>query len=301
MTLREEVMAALMRAEKELPIRNLSSRQCFGEHPSVFYGTGIDFYQFSEYDQERHTLNQIDWHRAAQPGETTKYVREARETKDLRVQILADLSSSGDFGTKPSKRKLLLECAGMLGLTAVNVQDRVGLVGFTDEVVLEESPRGGSDQVYCLVSRLCDFFERVSARERRGTNFEKAFKYVREQCMGTTLVVVLSDFIGMEHLAESPLLKQRNPRHEFIFLILYDPEEFTAKSRLGSVWMEDMETGKKVLVPMRKLSALRKHIEEQQKQFRKALQKIGIDSAVLIYGEHVSELAKFFAERKERS
>ncbi|HUZ93155.1 MAG TPA: DUF58 domain-containing protein, partial [Candidatus Paceibacterota bacterium] len=194
MTLYEETIASLAKIKGGIPVKNLSSRERVGEHKSVFRDQGMDFHQLREYDPDRDPVNRIAWNLSAQPGDDL-WVREAIETKDTPTVLLADLSSSIDFGMNGelSKRKLLLECTGILALSAAHVQDRVGLVGFTDKIVIDEPAKTGADHAYYLISRLCAFLEQVPARERRGTDLLAAFAHVRERYAGSILAIVLSD------------------------------------------------------------------------------------------------------------
>ncbi len=306
MSLYEETVAAIGNFKGGIPVKSLSKRQIFGEHDSPKIGQGVDFYQIRGYDPERgDNVGSIVWSHSAKPG-GVPMVRDYVRTKDFPVMLLADLSSSIDFGEKISrkrellpKRKLLLECAGILGLTASRVQDRVGLIGFTDEAVVQEPAKGGSENIYHLILRLCEFLENVPARERRRTDLFGALETLGREAAGTALVIVLSDFIGLENVDEQLLLRRIDPRKEYIFLILHDPKEFQAQSRFGYVLMENRETGEKISVPARKLPAILREIEAGQSIFRDKLGKIGIDSAVLTYGEHFKQLSRFFIQRKE--
>ncbi len=301
MSLYEEVVKELRRIQGGISVSSLSSRLRFGDHRSMFKEQGHDFYQLREYDPERDSVERIVWDQAAQAGDEL-YVREAIEPKDFPVYLLVDLSSSIDFSEDKGifpKRKLLLECAGSLGLTAAHIQDRVGLIGFTDRIILDEPPRSGNNQVYYLLSRLCDFFENAPKNKSRQTDFWTVLDLIRKRSRGPTLILILSDFIGWEKIADSPFIARRNAHHEFVFLILHDPNEFSIKNRLGYVRIKNMETGDIEVVSVRKLRAMHAEALKAREAFRAKLKKTGVDSIVLTYGNHFEQLAKFFAERRE--
>ncbi|MDP2598901.1 MAG: DUF58 domain-containing protein, partial [Candidatus Liptonbacteria bacterium] len=180
MTLYEETTLAIQKIQGGVPIAGLSSRLHFGEHRSKFKGEGCDLYQIREYDPDIDSIDRVIWHRAAEPGGEL-CVRESIQTKDVPLILLTDLSSSTDFGAETlPKRKLLLECVGILGLTAAHDQDLVGLLGFTDTIVLDEVPKGGANYVYHLLSELCGFLENVPEHERSKTDFIKSLAAVEQ-------------------------------------------------------------------------------------------------------------------------
>ncbi|MEK9180451.1 MAG: DUF58 domain-containing protein [Patescibacteria group bacterium] len=293
----DEVVAAMRRIERGFPIKTLSRNRQLGENQSLAQGRGIDFYQYREYDPGTDSVEQIAWGVQAGFGDEV-YVREARPTREFPLLILADTSSSLRFGPElfPPKLRLLLEVAGTLGLTAAYQRDRVGLLAFADKVLIEERPRGGESNVYYLILQLCKFFEKFADAEKpRKTDLWQAVDYVRRNFPEPCLVAVLSDFVGCEAIADSPLL--RSP-HEFIFFILEDEEEFSSLPQSGILHMSDMETGKRTDISLGKLRKLEAHLKEKQDDFRKRLQKNGVDSLVLNYGGHFEALAKFSEERR---
>ena len=90
-------------------------------------------------------------------------------------------------------------------------------------------------------------------------------------------------------------------RHDMMFFILDDPEEFRVRSPLGYIRISDMETGKQTVISARKAGAIRRKIEENRTTLQYALKhRCGIDSVVLTPDNHTEELPKFLISRTAR-
>src|SRR3989344_3284678 len=134
-----------------------SSRILSGEHRSLFLGRGLDFYRKVEYNPLEHSIDQISWHDTADPDKV--YVREAILLKQEILLLVLDFSSSMDFGVKAQRKlKLMLEASGTVGLTAAHDHDKVGLVGFTDRIVMEKPVKAGYKRIYHLIREVYSFF-----------------------------------------------------------------------------------------------------------------------------------------------
>lgn len=300
----EEVFSNIYRATDTLPIE-LSSRSVrFGEHKSQFKGDGHDFDRVVEYDPQVHSIAQIDWRSMTRDK---IYVRESRITKDFSVLVMVDLSTSMTFGVKDRqyKERMLLEVLGDIGLACFHAQDPMGLIGFAEDVIFNESPKVGEDNVFYLMEQLYDFFAGLSSDgkgklNRRKTDFYNAFDFLMRTYVNTNcLVIVVSDFIGLQNLPNSKVLEDILSHHEVVFIFLDDPAEFESKNMVGYLKMRDMETGKQTVVARRKIQDLSADIRRRRRATRNKLREIGIDSIVLEYGKHFQRLHRFFLTRQE--
>ncbi len=298
----EDIFSSIYRVADTLPIESLAKSTRFGEHKSQFKGDGHDFDRMTEYDPQSHVISQIDW-RAMTRDKV--YVRESRVTKDFSVLVLADLSTSMTFGVESQdKERMLLEVFGSLGLACFHSQDPMGLIGFAEDIIFDEQPKVGEDQIYYLTSQLYDFFEGLDSDgrgklNRKKTDFYKAFDFIRrtyanKQCF----VVVISDFVGLAELTSLEFLNDVTSHHEVVFVFLDDPHEFDFGG-LGYVHQEDIETGRMRVVSRLKNRQMELEIRGRRKQFRQSLQEVGIDSIVLEYGKHLERLYRFFVGRYE--
>lgn len=310
-----DVFSSIHKTTNALPIGNPAHRIRFGEHPSRFMGQGPDFYQIVEYDHEKHTVNQIQWHLTDANG--TVFVREAKVTKDFEVIILGDLSTSMMFRTDYStKLRLLFETLGNIGLTCFHAQDSMGFIGFADDIIFDEHPKIGEGPVYHLLEELYKFFKGIEKDGkgpilRKGTSYQRVFehlaaKYLNKHCF----IVVLSDFIGAEELFNSQVLQDVASQHEIVFLFLDDPNEFKLTSwlsrrlkiRFGYLRLSNIETGEKATISLRKYLKMGKKVREKRKEARNRLRDARIDSMVLEYtkdGKHFERLYRFWLQRQD--
>jgi len=299
----DEVFSSIYRAANTLPIDTFAKSIRFGEHKSRLRGEGHDFDRIVEYDPQAHSVSQIDWRSKDFKGQV--YVRESRVTKDFPVIVMADLSSSMLFGIDQQyKERMLLEVVGDIGLAAFHSQDPLGLIGFAENIIFDEEPKVGESHVYYLLSELYEFFQGISSDgkgklNKLRTNFYEAFsfflrKHTNKQCF----LIVISDFITADDIVGSEILKDIAAQHEVVFIFLDDPTEFSDRG-LGHVQLEDMETGKQIVIPRRKLKVIRDRSKFQRKETRRQLNNLGIDSIVLEYGKHFQRLHRFFISRYE--
>ena len=204
------------------------------------------------------------------------------------------------FGIDYSKKeRLLLEAAGVIGLSAAHAGDRVGLIGFTDRIVMDKPPRMSETLVYYLIREVYNFLSTAPVIGRE-TDMYCVLDFVERRFRDSCLIFIFSDFIDWEHIVNSPLLRQVNSRHEVVFVIIDDPEEFDVNIRFGSVRMKDMERDKIFTVPIRNLPKMREGLARRRDEMRRELRLLGIDSVELVYGEHISELEGFFEKRRQR-
>lgn len=293
-----KLINSIQRIPSGLPVKKLSIHTGFGEHGSVFKGDATDFYQFRPYDPERDSVRQIAWQLSNVSANEEVYVREAIVSKEIPVLVLADLSSSIDVGVDHfKKRTLLLELIGMLGLTAVYDQNRFGLIGFSNEIIFDEKLRTGKNNVYYLLKKIVDFIESTKSRERRGTDFSRALDFIIKRYRRRMMVFLISDFIGFEEVLDSPILKTVAARHEVICLVLGDLEEFELNNKRGYLRQRNIEDGKIIKIPLRKLDQIRESIKKDRENLMAKLAEIDIDSLSLEYGDHFKEINSFFAVR----
>ena len=300
----EDIFSSIERVEDKIPVENLSSHIRFGEHKSMFKSEGHDFDQIREYDPEEDSIFEIIWNSVG--SDKKLYVRKARATKEYTAVVMADLSASMSFGAGyPFKERMLLEVIGNVGLTCLHGQDPMGLIGFAEDVLFDETPRLGQDYIDYLIQEVYEFFKNVSSDskgrlDRSKTDFEKVFrffseKYADNQCF----LVVVSDFVGVGDFVDSQILKDVASNHEVVFIFLDDPTEFSIPRGPGYVEIEDMESGKCLEIRRRKLEALNLDVRRRRKLVRENLNNLGIDCMVLEYGKQFQRLSRIFMARQE--
>lgn len=295
-----DILSALTHIRGGMPLARLSKRVRLGEHRSVFFGPSDDLFDIQEYDEDRDPPNQII-DSLYDPDEDIIWARKNIEPHEIKVNFFVDLSSSLDAGLKFHRRKMLLETIGYIGITAARYQDPVGLIGFTDKIVLNMRPRCGKNNFYYLLKTVYDFLEEHNPDNlnlpKRRTDFSTMLDFIRRSFDKPCFIPVISDFVGFEKLINSPLLKIVAARHELLFIFLDDPKEYYSGSGIGYLRTRDIETGEEVVIRRRKMLEIEKEIRAKRKELRRKLRRIGIDSRVLEYGKHFNRLRRFFMAR----
>lgn len=298
----KDVLSSVTHIKGGIPSLRLSSRIKLGEHRSLFFGQG-DFFDIKEYDPDIDLPNmKVD----LEGEEDTEYARRCVEPHEVRLQFIVDLSSSIYAGLNLNRQKMLLEAIGLIGTTAVRYMDPVGLIGFTDKIVLNTSARAGINNFYYLLKNVYDFLDRHDLAKKRvqssGTNFFAPLDFMRKHFNRPYLTFVISDFVGLEKVIDTPLLRYVASKHELIFIFLDDPLEFLSAKGRGYLSIHNPErNGEKGVVSRKELFRLEQYLRDQRRKLRKnKLRKMGIDSVVLEYsrqGRHLNRLHRFFLKR----
>lgn len=302
----EQVFARFRDIKHGIKAKKKSTSIHYGEHRSGFRGAGYDVVGVERW-RPGQPLKDIAWNLSLRTYPDKIYKIERMEPKELRTLLIVDLSYSTLFQISQNANKalLLLDLIGNIGLTRANVRDPVGLLAFSDRVELFVKPRLGTSQVFYMAHRI---FEKLALERqyptRRGADFSVPFRFVASRLKMRHSLIVLSDFVDLVNDPEAidlKLLRLVASKHDMMFLILDDPDEFRLKSRLGYVRISDMETGKQTVISARKAGAIRRRIEESRSTLQRTLkQTCGVDSVVLTPENHPEELPKFLIARTAR-
>src|SRR5712692_9850753 len=208
-----------------------------GEYHSVFRGTGMAFEEVREY-QPGDDIRTIDWNVTARMGHP--FIKRFIEERELTVMLLVDCSGSQQFGTQvQQKKEVIAELAAVLAFSAINNNDKVGLIAFTDRIERFVPPRKGSRHVLRLIRDVL-FFQPT----HRGTALHEALDYLNRILRRRSIVFLLSDFLdqGFEYA-----LKRTARHHDLIAIRISDPREEELPA-VGLLELEDAETGQRLLV-----------------------------------------------------
>ncbi len=240
-TLRKLLMHArdLLKKIRRLEIRTarLVEGTVSGSYLSTFKGRGIEFNEVREY-VEGDDVRAIDWNVTARMG--VPYVKTFMEERDMTVIVAVDLSGSMEFGTAvKSKRELALEFAAVVSLLAVQNNDRVGLLGFTDTVELFIPPRKGRRHAMRLLTELAALVPKGT-----GADPELAAGYLMKVQRSRATVFWVSDFMDA---GVSRRLRAAGRRHELVPVAVRDPREELMPG-VGLIELVDPESGARVVV-----------------------------------------------------
>ena len=184
-------------------------------------------YQFGD------DVRSIDWNVTARYNEP--FVKVFEEERELTMMLMVDVSGSEFFGTvEQFKREILTEISATLAFSALQNNDKVGLILFTDEVELFIPPKKGKTHILRIIRELLEFHPKS-----RKTDLALALKFLSNVMKKKAIVFVLSDFMTEEY---SQTLRITGKRHDLTGIRVYDPMESEIPN-LGLVRMEDAETG----------------------------------------------------------
>lgn len=221
----------------EIKTRRLSDHVFGGEYHSTFKGRGMTFSEVRQY-QFGDDVRSIDWNVTARYNEP--FVKVFEEERELTLMLVADISGSEFFGTDSQfKNEIITEIAATLAFSALQNNDKIGLILFSDEIELFIPPKKGKSHVLRIIRELLEF--QPSSKK---TNLSQALKYLTNVMKKKAIVFVLSDFIADEY---RDTLKIVAKKHDVTGIRVYDKREEEIPN-LGMVQMQDAETGELLLV-----------------------------------------------------
>lgn len=206
-----------------------------GEYHSAFKGYGLAFDTVREY-QYGDEIRNIDWNVSARMNHL--YVKEYIEERELSVVIMVDLSASIDFGSRRSKREVLMEMVTLILYLAQMNNDQISVLLFTDTVERFMRPRKGRRFILTIL----DEIEKYTP-QGRSTDIGGAIDFLRKVLKKRSIVFLISDFLDDEYLVKMRLLRKK---HDIIPVILSDPLESEMRL-MGLTEFVDLETGKSFL------------------------------------------------------
>lgn len=267
----EEMMARVRKLE--LKARRLVRESFSGEYLSSFRGQGLDFDDFREY-QHGDEVRFIDWNVTARMNQP--FVRKFREERELSVVIAVDVSGSADYGSvRLSKREIAAEAAAILGFSALQNGDKVGLLIFANEPLLFIPPAKGTRHLLRQIREIL-----TAKPTNPTTSISNAADFLVRTLRRRSLVFLISDFHADP--LEKPLGKLSR-KHDTIALRVTDPLE-AKLPRGGRVVLIDPETGFETTVNTSNANlrmGYQKLMARQHEGVSSILKKFGIDSAIL--------------------
>lgn len=277
----------------EFRTRRLVNSVFAGEYHSVFRGHGMAFAEVRDY-QPGDDVRTIDWNVTARMGHP--YVKVFDEERELTVMLMVDASASGDFGTvRQMKGEIAVEICALLAFSAIQNNDRVGLIIFTDDVEVFIPPKKGRKHVLRVIRELLYF-----RPSRRGTNVAAALDYLNRVTTRRSVVFLVSDLMD-EGYEKS--LRVAGRRHDVVPVVVQDPRERHLPD-IGLVLLEDAETGEEILVDTSDIvarSAFAKSAEEADERRRKVFGQMGLDVVEVSTEEsYVDPLMAFFRMRARK-
>lgn len=275
----------------EIKTRGLSNNIFAGEYHSAFKGRGMAFSEVREY-QYGDDVRDIDWNVTARLGKP--YVKVFEEERELTVILMIDVSGSLDFGTsKQTKRQLATEIAATLAFSAIQNNDKIGVIFFTDRVEKFIPPKKGRKHILYIIRELLNF-EPASSRTDVGAAVEFMTNAIKKRCT----VFILSDFFDKCDFTSQ--LTIANRRHDVVALQIYD-QRLTELPNIGIIKVRDAETGAETYIDTSSQRTRREHHEwwvRNQVLLRNIFTKSSVDNISIRTDEDfVKSLMMLFRRR----
>ena len=290
----------------EIQTSRLVNEHLAGSYQSVFRGQGVAFSEVRAYEPGD-DVRTIDWNVTARTGQP--HVKLFTEERELTVMLVVDMSGSLDLGTKErDKRNLVARLAATFAFSAISNNDRVGLIGFTDQVEVFVPPRSGRKHVLAVVQQILTHVPR-----HRGTSATGALEYLARLHKGHSVAILISDFVDVVDPEGDPkaserfehALKVARRRHDIIPIRVEDPIELDLPP-LGLVAVEDLEllglSGDHVVDLGRGMATrYARQVGRERLQFDRLMRKLSLPTVSIRCGEDWQKpLVAFFARRNRR-
>ncbi|MBI1781740.1 MAG: DUF58 domain-containing protein [Sphingobacteriales bacterium] len=278
--------------ELEIKSKRLTNHMFTGEYHTAFKGRGMSFKEVREY-HPGDDIRFIDWNVSARMGHA--YSKMFEEERELSVFLLVDVSASSLFGTVHQRKKdLITEICAVLSFSAINNNDKVGAIFFSDIIEKYIKPQKGKQHVLYIVRELL-----TEQPKKKGTNLKEAIRFFNNSSRRKSIVFILSDFMDNSY---EDALKVASKKHDVIGIKVYDKMDMSIPD-LGLLQVEDAETGKmrwidtsNKLVRYNYEQEFHKHNERCNEAFVRA----GADLLHMTAGEdYVKVLQKFFINRSK--
>jgi uncharacterized protein (DUF58 family) len=274
----------------EIKTKGLSSNIFAGQYHSAFKGRGMAFSEVREY-QYGDDIRNIDWNVTARFNHP--FIKVFEEERELTVMLVIDVSGSRNFGTTiRTKRELITEIAAVLSFSAIQNNDKIGVILFSNKIEKFIPPKKGRSHILRIIRELLDF-----EPQEQTTNISEALRYLTNAIKKKSISFLITDFIAPDF---EDAMRIANRKHDLIAVQVYDPRE-TELPPVGLMKLQDAETGNWRWVDtsdsQTRLAYRNWWVTRQQKlgqQFRKC----GVDNASVRTNEdYIKPLINIFKNR----
>lgn len=290
-----ETLDLLKKVRKiEIKTRGLSQNIFAGEYHSAFKGRGMTFSEVREY-QYGDDIRDIDWNVTARHNRP--YVKVYEEERELTVMLLIDVSESRGFGAVGSeKREYIAEVAATLAFSAIQNNDKIGVIFFTDKVEKFVPPRKGTKHILYIIREILYF-----SPANKSTNIDVPLVFLTDAIKKRCTTFLISDYIVDHDFSKS--LSIANKKHDVAAIQIFDKRD-AEMSNIGFVRFRDMETGVDRWIDTsskRVRKAYSRWWYEHQQRLNSTFNKCGVDSiSVATDEDYVKALLSLFNRRGVR-
>jgi uncharacterized protein (DUF58 family) len=279
----------------EIKTRGLSKNIFAGEYHSAFKGRGMAFSEVREY-QYGDDIRTIDWNVTARFNHP--YIKIFEEERELTVMLLVDVSNSRVFGTQTQlKKNLITEISAVLSFSAIQNNDKIGVILFSDKVEKFIPPKKGRTHILRIIRELIEF-----TPENKETDISEALRYLTNAIKKRSTAFIISDFMddknGVPRFDEA--LRIANKKHDLVGLKIFDKREKELPS-VGMVRMKDSETEQYAWVDTTSIKLRRNYAnwyKTMDASVNETLVKAGVDFvSIATDQDYVRPLINLFKKR----
>jgi len=277
----------------EIKTRGLSSQIFSGHYHSSFKGKGMAFSEVREY-QYGDDIRSIDWNVTARFNHP--YVKIVEEERELTVMLLIDVSGSNEFGTQLQlKEEQMTEIAAVLAFSAIQNNDKVGVIFFSDKVEKFIPPKKGTSHILRIIRELIDF-----KPESQKTDISEVLRYLTNAIKKRCTTFIISDFMdkGFDNA-----LKIASNKHDVVALRIFDKREINLPN-IGLTKVYNKETGNRMWVDTSSKKTRNDYTKwwtEHDKYLNRLFLKSGVDAANFSTDQdYVKPLVNLFKKREAR-
>ena len=216
----------------EIKTRRLSDNLFGGEYQSTFKGRGMTFSEVRQYNYGD-DVRSIDWNVTARYNEP--FVKVFEEERELTLMLLVDVSGSEMFGTKAQlKKEIITEISATLAFSALQNNDKVGLLLFSNQVELYIPPKKGKSHILRIIRELLEF-----KPKNKLTDINISLEFLSGILKKKSIVFVLSDFMDDKYEKTLSIMAKK---HDLTGIRVFDPKDELIPN-LGLIQINDSETG----------------------------------------------------------
>ena len=275
----------------EIKTRGLSHNIFAGQYHSAFKGRGMSFSEVREY-QYGDDVRDIDWNVTARFNKP--YIKVFEEERELTVMLLVDLSDSLDFGTQvQTKREMLTEIAATIAFAAIQNNDKIGVIFFTDRIEKFIPPQKGRKHILYIIRVLLNF-----EPQSKGTDIKVPLEFLTNALKKKCTAFLLSDFICNSDYRNAMTIANR--KHDLVAIQVYD-RRLADIPDIGLLKVRDAETDEEMYIDTSS-AKVREHQRqwwnEQSTKLKEILNRSRVDSvSIRTDQDYVKALMGLFAQR----
>lgn len=275
----------------EIKTRGLSNNIFAGEYHSAFKGRGMAFSEVREY-QYGDDIRDIEWNVSARFSKP--YVKVFEEERELTVMLLVDVSESLNFGTTNQlKRDMVTEIAATLAVSAIQNNDKIGVIFFSDRIEKFIPPKKGQKHILYIIRELLDF-----KPQSRHTSLSVVLQYLTQAMKRRCTAFVLSDFIDVKDFTTP--LTVANRKHDVVAIQVYD-RRVAELPNVGLMKVFDAESLHEMYLDTGSSYVRKAHArwwKEQSGRLEQIFKKCNVDNiSIRTNQDYVSSLKMLFSKR----